>query len=72
MVACSASAVLGWLDLALAKFGCFYTEPIGGAKCAHLSTAPFWVGFYDSLGFFSIPWTLVLIFYLVSNGRWTR
>ena len=69
-VACSASAVAGYSNAGLAAFGCFYTFPIGGAKCANVDgTGPFWIGFYDTLGLFSIPWTLALIFFLISNRR---
>ena len=63
------STVSGWLELALAGFGCFYTEPIGGAKCSHLPFDPFWIGFWDTLGLLSIPWTLAFIFFAADNHR---
>ncbi len=72
VAACPASAVVGWLNLALASFGCFYTAPIGGAKCSHMSSSPFWAGFWDTLGLLSLPWTLVLIFFVANNRRRTQ
>ena len=67
--ACVVSAVFGWLERALAGFGCFYTEPTGGAKCSHIPFDPFQIGFWDTLGLLSIPWTLTLIFFAADNHR---
>ncbi len=73
VAAFSASAAMGYVDAGLASFGRFYTAPIRGDKCARtVGPDPFWIDFYDLLGLFSIPWTLVLIFFLLPNRRRTQ
>ena len=68
-----AAAATGYANVGMAAFGCFYTPPIGGAKCADLpGPDPFRVGFYDALGLFSIPWTLMLALFLISHNRRIR